>query len=64
MSKNEIIQWTIVSVIVLVAIIWVVVRLILLSRKKGSGGCSCCSQESSCKLKELKQTAKDKKCDN
>lgn len=60
MNKSEAIQWTIVGIIILVAIIWVVVRMILLARRKDTGGCSCCAKESDCKLKEVKIKAKEK----
>lgn len=53
MSSNEIIQWTIVGVIVLVAIIWTAVKVSRIGSPKNSG-CDSCAGSPGCKAKELK----------
>ena len=63
MTRNEIIQFTIVAIILLLALLWIIFKLIR-SGKNQNQGCSSCSLSESCKTKELKnkivnQQAKD-----
>ena len=63
MEKSELVQLTIVAVIVLVALLWVAVRILRLAKKNNAGSsCSCCSDANVCKAKELKQRARNRHC--
>ena len=55
MSQNEIIQVSIVCLIVLAAILWSAVRIAHMGKKKSGDGCSCCSSANDCKAKELRE---------
>ena len=57
MSREQTLQWTVVGVIVLLALVWAALRIRKLARSKGkdSAGCSCCAQEADCKIKDLRQ---------
>ena len=62
MGTNEIIQWSIVSIIVLGAIVWLAVWIIAINKKKGTGcNCGCCSESQDCKAQELKDMLELKK---
>ena len=54
MERNELIQWSVVGVIVLLALVWAAVKIFRVSGSKNSGGCSCCSDANQCKAKDLK----------
>lgn len=57
MTQNEVVQWSVVGIIVLMALIWAAIRIYNLSRHKGAdSGCSCCSSAPNCKAKELKHS--------
>ena len=64
MEKNEIIQWSVVGIIILLALLWAALRILRLNKyKKDTGGCSCCSESASCKLKDLKsEISKTESC--
>lgn len=55
MEKNEALQWTIVALVILFALLWAGISIIKITRKKGiGGGCNCCSQVNSCTVKDIK----------
>lgn len=55
MDKNEVIQWSIVGLIVLAALVWALIRIVNIGKgKSDSGDCNCCGSASDCKAKELK----------
>ena len=59
MGRNEIIQWSLVGVVVLLAILWIAVRMIRMAKKSSeTHGCSYCPDSVNCKVKELKERAK------
>lgn len=63
MTQNEILQWTIAGVIVLIAILWAAIKILQMARSKNSGNsCSCCGESSDCKAKELKQIIEKNQC--
>ena len=53
METNEIIQYTIVGVILIAVLIWLVRKVVTMKHDKSSG-CSGCSLAESCKKKDLK----------
>ena len=61
MDRNEVIQITIVALIILLAMIWAIIKIIRIGKKKGSGNCSGCAQASDCAAKELVERAKANK---
>ena len=63
MSQNEIIQWSIVSIIILIAIIWIVIQIIRKDKKK-QNGCSCCDLSKSCKVKDIKEKTNQRLSEN
>lgn len=55
MNQNELIQWTVVSIIILIALVWVSLKIIISAKKNhNSNGCNCCDSLPHCKAKELK----------
>lgn len=62
MEQNELFQWSVVGIIVLLAIIWVFWRILSANRRSGSG-CNCggCSESSDCKAKELRDLIEARK---
>ena len=62
MSGNEAVQWSIVGLIVLAALVWITVKAIQMGRRKGDGNtCSCCSDATDCKARELKEMANSRR---
>lgn len=63
MDKNLIIQYTVVGIIILCALIWIIVRMLT---KKDKGACSGCSLSANCnKIKEhSKHSPKKDTCNN
>lgn len=59
-ASNEIIQITIVGIIVLTALVWLIVKVVRMG--KNSGGCQCgsCNQTEDCKARELMKHSKQK----
>lgn len=54
MERNEIIQWTVVGIILLCALVWASLKVASIGKKKNNG-CECgCCESSDCKLRELK----------
>ena len=53
MGRNEVVQYSIVALIILAALVWAFVKVVKMS-KKGHSGCDCCSSSPDCKAKELK----------
>ena len=64
MTKNEVIQWSIVGVFILGALFWAAIYTYKLTKQKGNNnGCGCCSQNLNCKIKELKDVSRQRqKC--
>lgn len=55
MDSNEVVQWSIVAIMVLFAILWVAVRIIKINRlKRSSCQCGSCTESETCKAKALK----------
>lgn len=56
MTRNDIIQWSVVAIILLIAIIWITVKAIRLIRNKGNScNCGSCGEATDCKARELRQ---------
>lgn len=55
MERNEQIQWTIVAIVFLIAIVWAAIRIVKLFKKNGTtqSKCGCCSASDKCDLKEI-----------
>lgn len=64
MSRNEVIQWSVVGIIILLAILWVALRILRLSRNKSSDSCSCCDSSQHCKVKDLKEEISKRRSEN
>ena len=58
MDKNEIVQITIVALIILMALLWIVVRLIKKAKNDDAGKCGCCELAKDCNIKQLSERAK------
>ena len=55
LSQNEIVQWTVVSVIVLIALIFAALKVIRMGKKSSqSHVCDCCDSSDRCKVRDLK----------
>lgn len=63
MGQGEIIQYTVVAIIVLAAIVWAGLKVAKMNHNKGgNSGCGCCSSSSDCKIKELKRAREKRDC--
>lgn len=59
MSQSEIIQWTIVGLIVLVALGIALFKMIKIASGKGTGcNCGTCGESVDCKAKEIRDAVK------
>lgn len=64
MTPNEIVQWSVVCLIILIALVWWVIKIVRLGKKKDGGGCSCCDQSTDCKAKDLKNRINVRQSEN
>lgn len=65
MAQNEVVQWTIVGLLLIGAIVWMVVKAIRMARKRDTDcGCSGCGSSTDCKAKELRDEIRRRKSGN
>ncbi|MCH5214099.1 MAG: hypothetical protein J1E97_02805 [Muribaculaceae bacterium] len=56
--ENQVVQLTIVAVIILIVLLWVIIKMTRFSKGKDKENCACCSFSSDCKAKELVELSK------